>query len=106
MRRFYFQIFYFLFREVAIKEKVLYESSVYNGYSNRDFQPLTVDSRHLVEAISVKLAVIYSVCFALSPWADTVSRTRANHKIALSKWVYGQRFVLITHFTVAINVLQ
>ena len=40
------------------------------GSSNRDFRTLTVDNGHLVEATSVKLVVIYSVCFAKSPWMD------------------------------------
>ena len=38
-----------------------------NGSSNKDFQTWTVDSSHVVEVTSVKLAVIYSVCFAKSP---------------------------------------
>ena len=38
------------------------------GSSNGDFRTLTVDNGHLVEVTSVKLVVIYSVCFVKLPW--------------------------------------
>ena len=50
--------------------KDLLRRFTYIGSSNRDFRTLTVDSGHIVEAISVKLVVIYSVCFAKSTWMD------------------------------------
>ena len=49
------------------KSIVFYFDFICIGSSNRDFRTLTVDNGHLVEATSVKLVVVYSVCFGKSP---------------------------------------
>ena len=69
----------------------------YNGSSKRNFRSLTVDSGHLVETNSVKVAIVYSVCFAKSPWKSSV---RAMFCVFSSKepiyWWMGEQTKLST----------